>query len=96
MPAAPKIIGAPAPLKGAEKQTISIAASPLPRMVTITWKHSDPTVTFNVYHSLIYRAPMVFLTNTPLKQIQFPANKKQEYFGIKATRGGLESDWGTR
>ena len=69
-----------------------------PTTVTLTWTYpeSETGVTFNVYHAYTpsLRA-MTLLTNVTEKAFTKLADRPQEYFQLKATRYGFESEWAT-
>ena len=68
-----------------------------PTTVTLTWTHPESDVTFNVYHAYTPSlSAMTLLTNVTEKAFTKLADRPQEYFQVKATRLGLESDWSTK
>ena len=72
---------------------------PLYPRVTLAWTYpeSETGVTFNVYHAYTPSlSAMTILTNVAEKTFTTLAYKPQEFFQVKATKNGLESDWSTK
>ena len=68
-----------------------------PTTVTLTWTHPESDVTFNVYHAYIPSlSAMTLLTNVAEKTFTTLTYKPQEFFQVKATRYGFESEWATK
>jgi hypothetical protein len=75
-----------------------LAPAPAPRSITLLWDDTNGNAggaaTFNIYSSREPRLSTMWLvTNVATTSVTLAATNAAEFFGVKALRNGLESDW---
>jgi hypothetical protein len=93
-------VGCVSPKKTNEQRNFFAASdsAPIvtPQCVTLSWDYPATEmdgVSFNVYETDDLSRPLAFFTNVSSLSLSIPIQSGAHFYGVKATRNGIESDW---